>query len=67
MAVSVYLSNEKGATEVTLDGKATKEVAIVGAAFKGATPVKIVSRTVRNAIPVRVVGTRFIVNGETLP
>ena len=66
MAVAVYISNEQGATEVTIDSKATKEIVEVGAAFKGAVPIRIVSRTVRNAIPVRVVGARFIVNGEAL-
>ena len=68
MAVAVYISNESGATEITLDAKATQEIVIVGHGIKGAqpVPVKIVSRTISGVKSYRVVGARYMVDGETL-
>lgn len=66
MAVAAYISNEKGATEIALDTKATQEVALVSPSFKGAVPVKVVSRTIPGVKVVRVVGVKFVVQGEVL-
>ena len=67
MAVPVYISNEKDATEIAIVTKSTKEVSIVSQRYPGSVPVKVVSSTVRNAIQVRTVGPDHIINGETLP
>lgn len=66
MAVAVYITNERDATEVAVDNKATKEVCIVGRSFKGAVGIKIVSATVRNAQRVKIVPISKVVNGEVL-
>lgn len=66
MAVAVYVSNERNATEVTLDTKALQEIVLVSPAFKGAVPIRLVGRTVRGVKVVRLVGVRFVVQGEVL-
>lgn len=66
MAVAVYISNESGATEVAIDTKSTKEICIVGHAFSGAVPVKIVSRTIPGIKVVRIVSIIKVTQGEIL-
>lgn len=66
MAVPVYISNEKGATEVAEYNRATKEIALVNPKTPGAVPVKLVSSTVRGVQAVRIVDARWITPGETL-
>lgn len=66
MAVAVYISNERGATEVTLDTKALQEVVLVSPSFKGAVPVRLVGRVVPGVKVVRLVGVKFVVQGEVL-
>lgn len=66
MAVAVYISNEKDATEVAEYNRATKEVALVGRQYPGAVPIKIVSPTIKGVQSVRIVSSRWVVTGETL-
>jgi hypothetical protein len=66
MAVAVYISSERGATEVAIDSKSTKEIVLVGQRFPGAVPVRIVGRAIPGVKVVRIVGEKFIVQGEVL-
>jgi len=67
MAVAVYPTIERAAQEVIIDMKSTTEVALVGSHTPGAVPVRIVGRGVRGVTAVRIVSSRFIVAGETIP
>jgi len=66
MAVAVYIVNTSDATEVCVDGRADKEVAVVNYSFPNAVPVKLVSASISTAVHVKIVHPRFIVSGETL-
>lgn len=66
MAVAVYIVNTSDATEVCIDGRADKEVSVVGYNFPDAVPVKIISTCRPGTISVKIVNPRFIVVGETL-
>lgn len=66
MAAPIYISNQRGATDILVDNKATKEAVIVGSSFPGATPVRIVGRKFSDTVVVKLVGSNFLVNNETL-
>ncbi len=66
MAVAVYISNERGSTEIAIDNRSTQEIVIVGGPRNGSVPVKIVSRTISGVKIVKIVGNRSVVSGETL-
>ncbi len=65
MAVATYITNTQDATEVSIDAKATKEIALVGYSYPGALPIKIVGLSVPGVYAVRIVGSRYIVINET--
>lgn len=66
MAVPVYISNERGATEVCFVGKSSKKVVLVGPTTPGAVPVKPVGAGVRGVLQVVIGGSKEITPGETL-
>jgi len=66
MAVAVYISNERGATEVAFDMKATSEVVLVSPNFKGAVPIRVVSRVVPGVKVKKITGLKYVVQGEVL-
>ena len=65
MAVATYIVNTRDATEVCVDNKSTKEIAIVNYRYPGALPIKIVGSHVPGVQAVRIVGSRYIVINET--
>lgn len=65
MAVATYIVNTSDATEVAIDTKATKEIALVNYGYPGALPIKIVGLSIPGVQAVRVVGSRYIVINET--
>lgn len=66
MSVAVYITNDRDATEVAIDNRATKEITIVGSPRHASVAVKIVNRTVPGVQIVRIVDNRWVVQGETL-
>jgi hypothetical protein len=66
VSVAVYITNDRDATEVAIDTKATKEITIVGGAIQGSVAVKIVNRIIPGVQVVKIVDSRWIVQGETL-
>lgn len=66
MAVAVYISNSPDATEVFLDNKSDKEIALVGYRWPDAVPVKIVGSGAHGILHVRITNQRFITPGEIL-
>lgn len=66
MAAPVYITNDVNATEVVIDNKATQEVAIVGYNYPDASPIRVVIGNRPGVVPIKIVGVRNVVNGETL-
>lgn len=60
MATAVYISNERGCTEVVIDPRSNKEVVFVGRSGGGAAPVRVVGAGVPGALHVRPTGARFL-------
>lgn len=66
IAVAVYITNEREATEVAVDTKASTEIVIVSRNTLGAVPIRLVGRAVPGVKVKRIGNLKSIVQGEVL-